>query len=187
MHKIAYAVLAALVLAGCSAGKMAVAKDTVVTLNYTGKLADGTVFDTSIGKSPLTFVEGAGTMIPGFEKAVLGLKAGQKKTFTLTPAEAYGEPNKALIIDVPKSQFPATMDVKAGMHVARETPQGAIPGVITKVGTSTVTVDFNSPLAGKTLTFTVDILSVRKATAAEISGKVQPAPPAPPTPAKPAQ
>lgn len=187
MHKIAYALLAALALAACSAGKMAVAKDTVVTLNYTGKLSDGTVFDTSVGKTPLTFVEGEGRMIPGFEKAILGMKPGQKKSFTIPPSEAYGEPNKSLIIDVPRAQFPASMDVKVGMHVARETPQGAIPGLVTKVGKDTVTVDFNSPLAGKTLTFDVDILDVTKATPEEISGKVQPPPPAPPKQATPAQ
>lgn len=159
---------------GTNAG-LTVAKDTVVTLNYTGTLADGTVFDTSIGKPPLTFVEGEGHMIPGFEKGIMGMKAGQSKTFTIPASEAYGEPNKNLVVGVPKNQFPKDMVLKVGERVARQTSQGPIPGVITAIGSDTVTVDFNSPLAGKDLTFTVEIISVLKATPAEIAGKTGPA------------
>ncbi len=154
---------------------LSVEKDTVVTLNYTGTLADGTVFDTSIGKHPLTFVEGEGRMIPGFEKALVGMKAGQSKTFTVPANEAYGAPDKNLIVDVPRAQFPKDMQLTVGEHVARQTAQGPIPGVITAIGADAVTVDFNSPLAGKALTFKVEIISVRKATPEEISGKIAPA------------
>jgi len=188
MKRFIFIAIAAVALAGCSSAKnLPVAKDTVVTLNYTGTLKDGTVFDTSVGKTPLIFVAGEGKMIPGFEKEIMGMKPGQEKTFTIPAADAYGEPNKDLIVDVPRTQFPASMDIKEGMHVARQSAQGPIPGVITKVGADTVTVDFNSPLAGKDLTFKVNIVSVTKATPDEISGKVEPTPPPAATDKTPAQ
>jgi peptidylprolyl isomerase len=175
-------VFSVLTLTACAGQKkIPVAKDTVVTVNYTGTLADGSVFDTSIadGKEPLTFVAGEGNMIPGFESALMGMFAGDSKTFTIPAAQAYGPYDKDKVVDVPRSQFPADMDIKEGMAVGRQTDAGTLRGTITKISKDTVTVDFNSPLAGKDLTFNVQVLDVRKATADEISGKAQPAPPAP--------
>lgn len=177
MKKLIWLVFAAAVLAGCSNNaKIAIAKDDVVTMNYTGKLKDGTVFDASSKHGqPFTFIEGEGKIIPGLDKGLLGMKAGEKKTIDIPASEAYPY-QKSLVITVPKTQFPKTIDVKVGTEVASQTPNGPMQGKITKVDGDKVTVDFNLPIAGKELIFDVDILGVRKATPDELSGKVQPKP-----------
>jgi len=177
MKKLIWLVFAAAVLVGCSANaKIPIAKDTVVTMDYTGKLKDGTVFDASSKHGqPLTFVEGEGKIIPGLEKGLVGLKVGDKKTIDVPADEAYPY-NKQMIITVPKSQFPKEMNIKEGAEVATQTPNGPLQGKITKIEKDQVTVDFNPSIAGKELIFDVDILGVRKATPDEISGKVQPKP-----------
>ena len=99
---------AALLIPGCSAADDAAkAKDgNTVQVNYTGKLADGTVFDSSIGKQPLEVILGKGQVIPGFEKAILGMKVGENKTVTISVNDAYGPPRSELIFEVSRENLP---------------------------------------------------------------------------------
>ena len=145
-----------------SASDNAVAKNgDVVKVDYTGTLTDGTVFDTSIGRMPLEFTLGAGQMIPGFEKAVLGMKIGEKKTFTIPAEEAYGERSENLIMEIPRDQMPADLNPQVGQQLQSTTTEGGIVVVVViKVTDTTVTVDANHPLAGKDLTFEIELVNI---------------------------
>lgn len=176
MKKLLLLAFAAVVLAGCSKAAVPIGKDTVVTMNYTGKLKDGKVFDSSAQHGqPFTFIDGEGKIIPGLEKGLAGLVAGDKKTIVVPADEAYPY-NKNLVITVSRDKLPTTMTVKVGGEVATQTPNGPLAGQITKVEGKQVTIDFNPPIAGKELIFDVHILGVRKATPEEIAGKVPPKP-----------
>jgi FKBP-type peptidyl-prolyl cis-trans isomerase 2 len=127
----------------------------LVSVDYTGTLADGTEFDTSIGQQPLQFTIGAGQMIAGFDSAVEGMAVGETKTVTFGPDLGYGERNEDLIIEVPIDQVPA------GVAVGDEliSPVGQVVTVI-EVGDEFVTLDTNPPLAGETLTFEITLVSI---------------------------
>lgn len=131
-----------------------------VTLDYTGYLSDGSVFDSSINKTPLTFTVGAETMIPGFESAVLGMKAGESKTFTLEPSEAYGNYLSDLIFNYNKTLLAESISVEPEVGMTLYTSTG-FPAQITAVNEENVTIDLNHPLAGKSLTFSIKILEVK--------------------------
>ncbi len=141
---------------------MSIGNGDKVKLEYKGTLEDGTVFDCSeTHGAPLEFEMGAGQVIPGFEDAVKGMEKGEEKTFSLEPADAYGEHNPELIKDVPRDQIPAEQEPEPGMMLITELPNGArLPAVITEVTEDTVTIDLNHPLAGKVLTFEIKIVDV---------------------------
>ena len=143
-------------------GKSAVKKGDKVTLEYKGSLDDGTVFDSSDRhKTPLKFEVGAGKVIPGFDQAVMGMKPGEEKNFTLQPSEAYGDRNPQLTQVVPRNQLPKDQEPKVGMMLAVGTPDGKqIPATITEVSAGNVTLDMNHPLAGKALTFDIKLVEV---------------------------
>ncbi|MFC1946082.1 peptidylprolyl isomerase [Chloroflexota bacterium] len=158
--------LAALVLItsaaiGCGGGKMAEEGNTV-QVHYRGTLADGSVFDSSAGKDPLEFTIGANQVVTGFDKAVRGMKVGDKKTVTLTAAEAYGPRNEELVFEVDKSDLPEGMDPKPGDQLQMTAPSGSTTSVvITEVGETTVTIDANFFLAGKDLTFEIEMVDIQ--------------------------
>lgn len=130
-----------------------------VKVEYTGKLADGTVFDSNVGKnSPLEFAIGDGSMIAGFDKAVVGMKVGQTKTVVIPAAEAYGAHRDDLVIQVDKSQLPPNTSVKIGDQLSN----GSTVFTVTAIGDTTVTLDANNELAGKDLTFTIKLLEIVK-------------------------
>lgn len=132
-----------------------------VRVHYTGRLADGSVFDTSVGREPLEFTIGDGRLIPGFEKAVIGMNAGETKTIILSPEEAYGPYLEELTADVDISQFPAHIKPEVGLHLQIRQDNGSfIDVIITKISGSTVTLDANHPLAGKELTFDIELLEI---------------------------
>ncbi len=132
-----------------------------VTVHYTGKLSDGTKFDSSEGRAPLTFTTGAGQVIPGFEKAVEGMKVKDKKNFTIPSHEAYGPVIKELVLEIPRERLPPQPDPQVGMQLIMKGPQGQqIPAMITKVEQSKVTIDMNHPLAGKDLNFDIEIVGI---------------------------
>ncbi|MSS75221.1 peptidylprolyl isomerase [Candidatus Pacearchaeota archaeon] len=138
-----------------------------VSLHYEGRLDDGTVFDSSTHgdhSHPLEFVVGAGNVIPGFEKAVIGMKVDETKTFSIPPAEAYGDTKGELTHTIPKSQLPPHPEGKelgVGMQLGMKTPDGhTIPVAITAVDKDSITLDMNHPLAGKTLTFTITVVKI---------------------------
>ena len=141
---------------------MAVKKGNKVKIEYTGTLDDGSVFDSSEKhNAPLEFEVGAGMVIPGFEKAVIGMNVGDEKEFRIPSAEAYGDQKEELMKTVPKAQIPDGDKIKTGSVIVVQAPNGArIPLKVVKVTDDTVTIDFNHPMAGKALNFKIKVLSV---------------------------
>ena len=138
------------------------AKDgSKVKVMYRGTLPDGSEFDSNHGGDPLEFQVGEGQVIDGFERAVIGMAAGEEKTFTLPPEEAYGAHDADLIMETPKASLPAD-GLFEGVGVRIRLQDGRMAdGYVTAIGEETVTLDFNHPLAGKTLTFAVKVVDVR--------------------------
>lgn len=138
-----------------------VAKGDNISVYYTGKLTNGTVFDTNVGKAPLNFTVGAGQMIAGFDQGVIGMKLNENKTLTIPPSQAYGAVNPSLIVTVPLSKF-GNLTPSVGMHVGYNSNGQPLEGVVTEINGTNATVDFNSPLAGQTLTFTITVVKIQK-------------------------
>lgn len=136
------------------------AGDTV-RIHYTGTLADGSVFDSSEGRDPLEFQLGAGAIIPGLDRAIDGMIVGDQKTVTIACAEAYGDYQPEARQDVPRDQFPDDIPLDPGTMLQMQTPDGrAMPVTVAEVTDQAVTLDANHPLAGKDLTFAVEVVSV---------------------------
>jgi len=138
-----------------------IANGDTATVHYTGKLEDGTVFDSSLteGREPLSVVLGQGSLIPGFENGLIGMAEGEKKTVTIPTSEAYGDHESALVFPVPTEKLPA--GIEAGTTLTLMTPHG--PSMISVVSVNednTATLDHNHPLAGKTLIFELEVLTV---------------------------
>jgi FKBP-type peptidyl-prolyl cis-trans isomerase 2 len=132
-----------------------------VRIHYTGTLDDGSVFDSSEGRDPLEFTVGSGQIIPGLDRAIDGMATGEQKTVTIPATEAYGEYQAEARQDVPREQIPADIPLDPGTMLNMQTPDGRqIPVQVAKVTDSTVTLDANHPLAGKDLTFAVELVSV---------------------------
>ena len=141
---------------------MSVAKtNDTVKVHYTGKLTDGTVFDSSLERDPLQFTVGAGQMIAGFDQAVNGMELSEKKTVTIPSNEAYGPVNDELFQQVPKSDLPDDMDPKVGQTLVATTPDGRQQQVlVAEVTEETITIDANHPLAGKDLIFDIELVEI---------------------------
>ncbi|MEX2473394.1 MAG: peptidylprolyl isomerase [Gemmatimonadota bacterium] len=131
-----------------------------VHIHYTGRLADGTTFDSSQDRDPLELTLGEGAVIPGFEKAIEGMTVGDQKTAEIPVNDAYGPRRDELVMDVPRTQLPDGMDPKPGEQLRMQTPDGqAVPVVVADTSDEAVKIDANHPLAGKDLTF--DLLLVK--------------------------
>lgn len=138
-----------------------VKKNDNVKVHYTGKLSDGQVFDSSEGREPLAFTVGAGQMIPGFDNGVIGMALNEKKTIVIPAAEAYGEERAELIQEVPKTNLPEDLVPEVGMGLVSTAPNGQqIQFVVRAVNEDTIVVDANHPLAGKELTFEVEVVEI---------------------------
>ena len=132
-----------------------------VSVAYTGTLQNGEVFDTSRDRKPLEVHMGAGSMIPGFEAALLGMALNEKKTFTLEAEKAYGLRDEKLMREVPRNAVPDELVPEVGRLVALQTPQGQqIPAKITKIDEQNIMLDLNHPLAGEALTFEVEVVGI---------------------------
>lgn len=132
-----------------------------VKVHYTGKLDDGTVFDSSIEREPLQFSLGSGNVIPGFEEAIIGMTPGQSKTATIPPDQAYGPQREELVIIVEKEQIPSDLSVEVGQQLQISQNDGeVIPVIVTDISDSQVTLDANHPLAGQQLTFDIELVEV---------------------------
>ncbi len=132
-----------------------------VSVHYTGKLPDGTVFDSSREREPLQVKVGAGEVIPGFEQGLVGMEVGDNKTVTLTPDEAYGYRREDLIVDVDANQFPDNVKPRIGQRLQVRQPDGSLVNVqITGIEDGTVTLDANHPLAGETLIFDIELVAI---------------------------
>jgi FKBP-type peptidyl-prolyl cis-trans isomerase 2 len=147
-----------------------VSKNKMVDVAYKGTLSDGSVFAQSEPSKPLEFLVGANSIIPDLEKAMLGMKVGDKKTVVIKAVDAYGEYDKAAVREVPRSQFPKDVDLKIGAHYQVSNGQGGkMVLTVSAMTDTTVTIDFNHPLAGKDLTFEVTIVKIRDATKTELA------------------
>lgn len=140
-------------------------QDKVATVHYTGTLPEsGEVFDSSRDRDPLSFLVGHKNMIPGFERELMGSKVGDKVEFTLSAEDAYGEHNPDAIQKVPVDMF-GEITPEVGMTLMSDLG----PFRVTDIGDAEITVDFNHALAGKSLTFNVEVVNVRDASEEEIS------------------
>ncbi|MBW2981615.1 peptidylprolyl isomerase [Candidatus Woesearchaeota archaeon] len=138
-----------------------VKKGDKIKVDYTGKLDDGTVFDTSEGKAPLEFEAGAGKIIKGFDNAVMGMEVGEEKEVKIEPKDAYGDPNPNMMKKIPRDKLPPEPAPKEGMMLALKTPDGKqFPAKITEVNDKEITIDLNHPLAGKTLNFKIKVVDI---------------------------
>ena len=136
-----------------------------IAVHYIGTLTDGTEFDNSYDRGdPITFEAGAGTMISGFDKAIIGMTEGQTKSFTLSPKEAYGDRVSDAIQHVSKEAFGPGYDFVVGTTVQGRGPQGAFLATINAVDESSVQLDMNHPLAGKELTFNIEVVEIQTMT-----------------------
>lgn len=132
-----------------------------VKVHYTGKLDDGTVFDSSVEREPLQFSLGSGNVIPGFEEAIVGMAPGESKTTQIPPDQAYGPTREELVITVEKEQIPTDLSVEVGQQLQISQNNGqVIPVIVTDVSDSKVTLDANHPLAGQQLTFDIQLVEV---------------------------
>lgn len=132
-----------------------------VKVHYTGKLTDGTVFDSSEGRDPLEFEIGAGMMIKGFDAAVEGMEVGEKITKEIVADEAYGQARQDLVFDVPKSNLPEDLKPEVGQQLAMTQPDGQqVPVTVAKVEDEKVIIDANHQLAGKDLVFDIELVEI---------------------------
>ncbi|XHX77344.1 MAG: peptidylprolyl isomerase [Stenomitos frigidus ULC029] len=132
-----------------------------VKVHYTGKLDDGTVFDSSNDRDPLEFTIGAGNIIPGFERAVVGMSLGEAKTEVIPTDEAYGPHLEEMVVVVDRQQMPAEVEPEIGQQLQLQQQDGQVlPVVITDVSGAAVTLDANHPLAGEALTFDIKLVDI---------------------------
>ena len=132
-----------------------------VKVHYHGKLTDGSTFDSSEGREPLEFTVGNGQVIKGFDDAVINMSVGDKITVNIPVDQAYGERNDDMMMEYPKSEFPADMNPEIGMELHMSDNMGNVfPVVITEVHEETVVLDANHPLAGEDLTFEIELVSI---------------------------
>jgi len=132
-----------------------------VKVHYTGKLDDGTVFGSSAGEEPLEFTIGDGQIIPGFEQAVIGMDQGESKTIKIDSDRAYGPHREDMIMEIGRSQVPDGMEIEVGQVLKMQHPDGkAIRVLVTSLSEDNVMLDANHPLAGKDLTFNIELLEI---------------------------
>jgi len=144
---------------------MSAAKDgDTVKVHYTGRLDDGSEFDTSRERDPIEFKIGGGEILPGVEQAVVGLEPGGTNTVTLPAEDAYGERRDDMIQEIERSVLPQEVEPQVGLQLQAQSPEGQpLLLTITDVADDKVTVDANHPLAGKALTFDVELVEVSDA------------------------
>ena|SRR5690606_9444693 len=132
-----------------------------VKIHYHGRLTNGETFDSSENREPLEFEVGSGMVIPGFDKGVMGMNVGEKKTVNIPVDEAYGPKNEEMIIDFPKDRFPDDMNAEVGMPLTMSDGSGQNFRVIIKeVKETSVVLDANHPLAGEDLTFDLELVEI---------------------------
>ena len=132
-----------------------------VNVHYTGRLDDGSVFDSSVGGEPLEFTLGANQVIPGFEQAVVGMELGETKTVKISCDDAYGPYNEGLVMDVDREQFPAHINPEVGQELrVRQGDNQVLRVTVTALSDDKVTLDANHPLAGHDLTFDIELVTI---------------------------
>lgn len=159
-------IMAAVTLvAGCTAEEATLVANNgdTVSVHYTGTLDDGSKFDSSYDRGEaLSFTIGAGEMIVGFDSAVRGMKVGEVKTVTIPPEEAYGLHRDDLVISFPIEQVPEDITPEVGGRLSINSSQGSIPATIIEVTDTEIVLDANHMLAGKSLTFEIEMVEIVK-------------------------
>ena len=136
-------------------------QDSEVTLHFTLKLPNGDVVDTTTNKAPATFKVGDGSLLPGYEQSLYGLKAGDKRSFEIEPERGFGPGSEQNIQTMPRDNF-SDMELEPGLLIIfKDAAGGEMPGVVKTIHDTVVDIDFNHPLAGKTITFEVEIIAVK--------------------------
>lgn len=139
----------------------AIKSGDTIAVDYTGKLEDGDVFDTSEGKTPLTFTVGSGMLIKGFDEAVIGMNKGESKTVTIPPEMGYGPRNEEAVVEIPREQIPDEIPLTEGLELQLQDPDGRpVPARVAEITDETVKMDINHFLAGKTLVFDITIAEI---------------------------
>ena len=132
-----------------------------VKVNYTGKLKDGSVFDSSVNRDPLQFKIGAGQVIPGFEQAIVGMEPGDSKDIEITAKDAYGPYHEKLVIKVPRDKIPSDLNPAQGQQLRLQQPEGNdILVNVKEVNDKEITLDANHQLAGQNLFFNVQLIEI---------------------------
>jgi FKBP-type peptidyl-prolyl cis-trans isomerase SlyD len=148
---------------------MKVEKGSVVSVDYELHLGDGKVVDASGEGQPMSYIHGEGQIVPGLERALEGLSAGDARQVVVAPEDGYGDHDPRGLQEVPKNAFPTDMEPAVGMELMAQGPNGeAVPFTIREVKPEAIVIDLNHPLAGKTLHFDVTVRGVRAATAEEL-------------------
>src|SRR5512143_1944909 len=148
---------------------MKIVKGSVVAIDYSLHLGDGKVIDASAPDDPLTYLHGEGQIVPGLERALEGLAAGEARQVVVTPEDGYGPSDPEALQEVPRTAFPAGIRPEIGMELVAQGPGGEpVPFVIRDVKLESVVIDMNHPLAGRTLHFDVTVRDIRDATPEEL-------------------
>lgn len=141
-----------------------VSEGTRVFLNFSVSLEDGSEVDTNFGGDPVDFVVGDGSLLPGFERLLFGMSAGERQMFTVEPENAFGQPNEANVQSIDRDQFDDDVDLEIGLVFSfADAAGGELPGMVIGLEEDEVTVDFNHPLSGRTILFDVLIHRVEPA------------------------
>ena len=148
---------------------MQIAKNKVISIDYTLTDAQGTELDSSHGRGPFAYIHGIGNIIPGLEEALEGKSAGDQVNAVISPENAYGTRDEGLVQQLPRSQFDTDQDIEVGMQFQAMSESGPRVVTVVSVDTDNVTVDANHPLAGVTLHFDVTIKEIREATGEELN------------------
>jgi FKBP-type peptidyl-prolyl cis-trans isomerase SlyD len=150
---------------------MAVADNMVVSMAYILRVDDGQLIDQSEDNTPLEYIQGARQIIPGLEKALVGLNVGDEKVVQVKPADGYGERDPDDIVEIPRANLPDSLDLSVGKPLkVKDSESGeSFSAYIVESDSESVTLDFNHPLAGRTLNFHVKIVNLRQATEEELA------------------
>lgn len=141
--------------------ELAIAQNMQVTLHFSLSLENGDVVDSTFDNKPATFTVGDGSLLPGFERKLIGLEKGAREKFVVLPEEAFGQPNPNNVQYFKRSQFDPALELHEGLVISfADAANSELPGVVSRFDNEEVVVDFNHPLAGRTITFKVDILDV---------------------------
>ncbi len=141
-----------------------VSEGTRVYLNFSVSLEDGSEVDSNFGGDPVDFVIGDGCLLPGFERLIFGMAGGDRQMFTVSPENAFGQPNDNNLQFLPRDQFDDDVELEIGLVFSfADAAGGEVPGMIISIGEEEVTVDFNHPLAGRTILFDVLVHRVEPA------------------------
>ncbi|MFT0182515.1 FKBP-type peptidyl-prolyl cis-trans isomerase [Pseudomonas sp. Snoq117.2] len=143
--------------------EITIGPDTRVTLHFAIKLQNGDVVDSTFDKAPATFTVGDGNLLPGFEQSLFGLEAGTKTSLTIPPERGFGQPNDGNLQTMARDDF-SDMELSPGLLIIfSDAAGGEMPGVVKSYDDDQVIIDFNHPLAGRVLTFDVEILAIEPA------------------------